>query len=79
MINKVLEVFKTGCTYILEIDGSTITEDIKLLHLMDEFELAEILMYMEEQFECEIDVEISRDKIFLTVEKFVNSVCDVIA
>ena len=43
MINKVLEVFKTGCTYILEIDGSTITEDIKLLHLMDEFELAEIL------------------------------------
>ena len=43
MINKVLEVFKTGCTQIVEIDGSTITEDIKLLHLMDEFELAEIL------------------------------------
>lgn len=36
-------------------------------------------MYMEEQFECEIDVEISGDTIFLTVEKFVNSVCDVIA
>jgi len=34
---------------------------------------------MEEQLECEIDVEISGDTIFLTVKKFVNSVCDVIA
>ena len=76
MKDKLFEIFKNGCTSILEEDGSKISKDTRLFHLMDELDLVEIVMYMEENLERELAIDIEEKYLYKTVEEFVEIVCE---
>lgn len=72
---KLLEIFKNGCDYLFCMDVEKITDDLQISQFMDEFDLADMLMYMEENLEKEIAMDIKEEYVYMTIEQFVETVC----